>query len=108
MYVLDTIQSILNTTSQRDQSEIVIVVCLTDFDVEYNENLTTSIVRLYGQYIETGLIHIVQLARDLYPPLNNLKRNFNDVKERVTWRSKQVPFYYCEVLVFNSRNPCWF
>ncbi|KAI0240401.1 Alpha-1,3-mannosyl-glycoprotein 4-beta-N-acetylglucosaminyltransferase C, partial [Lamellibrachia satsuma] len=90
VYVLNTIQSIVNTTSPRDRDQIVIVVFLTDFDAAYNENLTATIVAVYGRYIESGLIHVVRVAREAYPPLDNLKRNFNDAKDRVTWRSKQV------------------
>lgn len=105
VYVLDTIQSIVNTTSPRDRDQIVIVVFLTDFDAAYKENLTATIVAVYGRYIESGLIHVVRVAREAYPPLDNLKSNFNDTKERVKWRSKQVTFSHQHnyaVLDFNS------
>ncbi|KAK2183790.1 hypothetical protein NP493_289g02003 [Ridgeia piscesae] len=89
VYVLDTIQSILNATSQTDRDRVVAVVFLTDFDVAYNTRLSAAIVERYGRHIDSGLIHVVQVARDVYPPLDGLKRNFNDAKERVSWRAKQ-------------------
>ena len=105
MYVLDTIQSILDTTSQTDRARVVVVVFLTDFDVAYNSRLSAAIVERYGRHIESGLIHVVQVARDVYPPLDGLKRNFNDAKERVYWRAKQVSAFgshYREVSSFRS------
>jgi len=31
-----------------------------------------------------------EVSREFYPPLENLKRNFNDEPARVSWRAKQV------------------
>ena len=44
-------------------------------------------------------MQILQVSPSAYPPLTNLKRNYNDAPERVYWRSKQVVdfafmFYY--------------
>ena len=44
-------------------------------------------------------MQIMQAHRDAYPPLQGLKRNYNDAEIRVKWRSKQVVdfafmFYY--------------
>ena len=80
----------MNETSPRDQSRIVLFVFLTDFDTAYNDKISAQSVRTYGGQIASGLIHIVQIAPDVYPPLTNLKRNYNDSSARVFWRSKQV------------------
>ena len=53
----------------------------------------------YPEYLQSGFIQIMQVPKTAYPPLENLKRNYNDAPERVYWRSKQVVdfafmFYY--------------
>ena len=77
-------------TSTADKTETVILVFLADFDREYNEKVVKEILNEHSSYVNMGFIQIVQLNKEFYPPLENLKRNFNDKPDRVMWRSKQV------------------
>ena len=42
------------------------------------------------------------MSRDFYPPLADLKHNFNDAPARVTWRAKQVIDF---ALMFTHARP---
>ena len=87
---MQTIASVVKTTTDRDKARVVLVVFLSDFDKDYNTKICGEISERYAEYITTGFIHIVQADENMYPNLANLKRNFNDKPERVKWRSKQV------------------
>ena len=47
----------------------------------------------YGEHLSSGFILIMEVDQSAYPPLDNLKRNYNDPPFRVKWRSKQVVDY---------------
>lgn len=101
-YLMQTLTSLVDETTPTERNDIVIIVFLADLDVDHNANATRQIVRRYEREIAAGFIQILRVAREYYPPLENLKRNFNDPPERVTWRAKQVADY---VLMFKyGRN----
>ena len=81
---------------------MVVVIFLADFDQSYNKRVAKQLMRKYNQYIDAGFIHILQISKDFYPQLSNLKQNFDDKPKRVKWRAKQVVDY--SVLFLYSRN----
>ncbi len=89
-YLVKTLTSLVDQTSLKDKAETVIVVFLADFDSNYNEKVVQNLTSLFMPQINMGFIQIIQASKDFYPPLTDLKRNFKDKPERVTWRSKQV------------------
>lgn len=92
-YLMATLASIDQETSAKEKTENVVVVFLADFDSEYNNNTAQEIAQAYSHHLETGFIQVVQVSKEFYPPLENLKRNFNDEPQRVSWRAKQVMDY---------------
>ena len=89
-YLVETLSSIIDKTSTEEKTKVVIVIFLADFDTEYNTGVVKVLTEKFMDYINMGFIQIIQATRDFYPPLTNLKRNFNDKADRVKWRSKQV------------------
>ncbi len=85
-----TLHSLVDETSLREKSETVVVIFLADFDTQYNENVVRNLTSSFLKYIDMGFFQIIQAAREFYPPLTGLKRNFKDKPARVSWRSKQV------------------
>ncbi len=53
----------------------------------------TLLIREYKEYITAGFLQIIQVSKDLYPPLRDLKRNFQDSEIHVSIRAKQVVDY---------------
>jgi len=92
-YLLSTIESILNTTTETERSDLKVVVFLADTDVSYNIQTTAVILKRYGGHVTSGLLTVIRVRPEFYPPLDGLKRNFDDSATRVRWRSKQVADY---------------
>lgn len=92
-YLMETLASIDQETSTKEKSENVVIVFLADFDTSYNNRTAMEIALKYGHHLQSGFIQVLQVSKDYYPPLENLKRNFNDEPSRVSWRAKQVMDY---------------
>lgn len=88
-YLMTTVASLLQHTTPEDRKNLVILIFLADLDHKYNLQVLTRLNETYLQQIQEGLIQIMMVPPHAYPELQNLKRNFNDVPLRVTWRSKQ-------------------
>ena len=58
--------------------------------MSYRNQVISFVMNHYKSFLETGLLQLISVNASIYPPLQNLKRNFNDADLRVTWRSKQV------------------
>lgn len=97
-----TLASIDQETSTKETSENVVIVFLADFDSSYNNRTASEIALKYGHHLQSGFFQVLQVSRDYYPPLENLKRNFNDEPSRVSWRAKQVMDY--ALMFLYSRN----
>ena len=89
-YLMQTLDSIIAQTSKTDKQSVVAVVFLADLDQNYNNETAYEIVKKYPKLIKSGFLQIIRVSKDYYPPLKNLKRNFNDAPDRVSWRAKQV------------------
>ena len=89
-YVMSTLQSVIETTSEREKLNTHVIVFLADFNEEYNEQVIANITNKYMLYVHSGFVIIIQASKDFYPPLTGLKQNFGDKEDRVHWRSKQV------------------
>ncbi|MFT7802290.1 alpha-1,3-mannosyl-glycoprotein 4-beta-N-acetylglucosaminyltransferase C-like isoform X2 [Arapaima gigas] len=88
-YLLDTLQSIFSQSSEEELQDIVVVVLLADFDMDWNQQVVNSISERFSIYILKGQLLVVHLPQEYYPPLEGLKRNYNDPPDRVSFRSKQ-------------------
>ncbi|XP_030623677.1 alpha-1,3-mannosyl-glycoprotein 4-beta-N-acetylglucosaminyltransferase C [Chanos chanos] len=88
-YLLDTLQSVFSQSSQKELSEMVVVVHLADFDDNWVKDTVKSISDRFSQQLAQGHLLVIRVAQENYPPLTGLKRNFNDPPDRVTFRSKQ-------------------
>lgn len=89
-YLDKTLSSLLDSLSTANSSHVTIVLFLADFSLTYRSTVTRHVTAKYSSLLDSGLILMLELDPSVYPPLRHLKRNFDDVSERVTWRSKQV------------------
>ena len=92
-YLLQTLASIVKMTSESEKRDVVVVVFLADFDMDSKTKTLKYITEIYAPYLNSGFIQVVQVSKDFYPNLENLKRNFRDKEHRVKWRAKQVVDY---------------
>lgn len=88
-YLLQTLESIFNQSSEEELSEMVVVVLLADFDLHWVFKMLDSIKKLFSKRLILGQLLVIHADEETYPPLKGLKRNFNDAPDRVSFRSKQ-------------------
>ncbi|XP_029429194.1 alpha-1,3-mannosyl-glycoprotein 4-beta-N-acetylglucosaminyltransferase C-like [Rhinatrema bivittatum] len=88
-YLLETLKSIFTQSSDPELKEMVVVVHLADFDMEWNSHTAKQISDKFSSHIALGRLLLIHAPQDMYPPLEGLKRNYNDPEERVKFRSKQ-------------------
>ncbi|XP_028265211.1 alpha-1,3-mannosyl-glycoprotein 4-beta-N-acetylglucosaminyltransferase C isoform X2 [Parambassis ranga] len=88
-YLVPTLQSLFSQSSPEECSSMVVVVLLADFDVNWRVDTVREIKTAFGSQLEQGQLVVIHVSQDWYPPLQGLKRNYNDAPERVTFRSKQ-------------------
>ncbi|XP_063968586.1 alpha-1,6-mannosyl-glycoprotein 4-beta-N-acetylglucosaminyltransferase-like [Lytechinus pictus] len=88
-YLSQTLDSLINKSSPKEQSDVIIVILLADFEEEKRSNLKKMIRDKYSSYLENGFMQVIQVPLSFYPPLENLKSNYKDSQTRVYWRSKQ-------------------
>ena len=88
-YFLKTLDSLLNCTSKKQFSEIVIVIFLADFNITWRYEMANIIGNTYSNLVNSGTIQVIEAPREFYPPLENLNHTYNDSEDRRKWRSKQ-------------------
>ncbi|XP_034270047.1 alpha-1,6-mannosyl-glycoprotein 4-beta-N-acetylglucosaminyltransferase-like [Pantherophis guttatus] len=88
-YLLDTLTSIFEQSSEEELKEMVVVVHLTDTDHKWNSQMALEIARRFPDQLHQRNVVVIHTPLEYYPPLEGLKRNFNDPEERVRFRSKQ-------------------
>jgi len=77
-YLLNTVQSVIEAMTSSERSEVKVVVFLADPDADYNRQTADDIVQQFGVHVESGLLTLLRVLPDFYPPLVGLKRNFGD------------------------------
>ena len=90
----------MNGLSKQEYAEVVIVVFLADFDLEYKKQVENTLRELFSEEVKDGLIHVAAPPRAYYPNFNSLPLFFHDSVARVYWRSKQSLDY--SFLYFHS------
>ena len=88
-YLLDTLEGLVNGLSRTEQSEVVIVVFVADFDADFRSRVQTDIMNTFPAEIQSGLIQCIIAPQGYYPPMENLPLLHGDSVQRVIWRSKQ-------------------
>ena len=88
-YLLDTVESLLNGLSKNEQSEVVIVVFIADFDSEFRKKVKTDLMKTFRSEVESGLIQCIIAPQGYYPAMKNLPLLRGDSVQRVIWRSRQ-------------------
>ncbi|CAI5777951.1 alpha-1,6-mannosyl-glycoprotein 4-beta-N-acetylglucosaminyltransferase-like [Podarcis lilfordi] len=88
-YLLETLQSIFQQSTREELREMVVVVHLADSDQEWNSQALEKIAKRFAPQVLLGRLLVIHAPSEYYPPLEGLKRNFNDAKDRVRFRSKQ-------------------
>lgn len=88
-YFMETLDSLLNCTSQQNIREIFVVIFLADFNQTWRYEMFNKIVRRYTNLVHDGTIQVIEAPRAFYPPLDNLLHTYNDSASKRKWRSKQ-------------------
>ena len=89
-YLMETLESLVNTTSDEQKQDIVVVVLVGSLDQTYNKQVVKTISHKFDLHVESGFIQVVQAHSRSYPDFSSLKLNFGDAPDRVKWRSKQA------------------
>ncbi|OCT82053.1 alpha-1,3-mannosyl-glycoprotein 4-beta-N-acetylglucosaminyltransferase C [Xenopus laevis] len=88
-YLLETIDSVFSHLNPEELEEVCLVVFLANQDQSLNLNMARKIQEKFASAINAGLLIVISTSFQNYPPLDNLKRNYNDLPDRVKFRSKQ-------------------
>uniref|UniRef100_A0A8C8SH64 Alpha-1,3-mannosyl-glycoprotein 4-beta-N-acetylglucosaminyltransferase C n=2 Tax=Pelusios castaneus TaxID=367368 RepID=A0A8C8SH64_9SAUR len=88
-YLLETLKSIFQQSTPEELKEMVVVVHLADPDSEWNARMVEDISARFTPYLLRGQLLVIHAPTESYPPLEGLKRNYNDAEDRVQFRSKQ-------------------
>ncbi|XP_034064567.1 alpha-1,3-mannosyl-glycoprotein 4-beta-N-acetylglucosaminyltransferase C-like [Gymnodraco acuticeps] len=88
-YLIPTLQSLFSQSSPEERSSMVVVVLLADFDISWRVSTVTEIKTAFALELEQGQLVVLHVPQEMYPPYTGLKRNYNDLPERVSFRSKQ-------------------
>jgi len=92
-----------------ERSEVKVVVFLADLDAAYNRRTADDIQRHYADHINSGLLTILRVQPDFYPPLVGLHRNFGDTVRTVrlfrssaNGRKPYVFLLYYYIIILNE------
>ncbi|XP_063802134.1 alpha-1,3-mannosyl-glycoprotein 4-beta-N-acetylglucosaminyltransferase C-like [Pseudophryne corroboree] len=88
-YLLTTIESIFHHSSQEELDQLIVVIYMANTKHTQNRKTAEEIERQFHSEIAAGHLIVISSYINAYPPLDNLKRNYNDPPNRVTFRSKQ-------------------
>ncbi|WAR03357.1 MGT4C-like protein [Mya arenaria] len=89
IYLFDTVDSIIDKTTESEKEEVTLVIMLCDLNSTYNTHISVNVYNTYQQHVESGFIQIIHTQRSIYPDLEHVKPTFNDTKDRLKWRAKQ-------------------
>ncbi|XP_069824138.1 alpha-1,6-mannosyl-glycoprotein 4-beta-N-acetylglucosaminyltransferase-like [Dendropsophus ebraccatus] len=88
-YLPTTLQSIFSHCSQNELKEVLVVVYLANTRHTDNSDTAREIYERFFSEIDAGHLLVISSYKAAYPPLDGLKRNYNDSPQRVHFRSKQ-------------------
>jgi len=77
-YLLDTVQSVIEGMTSSERSEVKVVVFLADLDADHKRQTADAILQQFETHVNSGLLTVLRVSPDFYPPLVGLKRNFGD------------------------------
>ncbi|PRD36534.1 UNVERIFIED_CONTAM: Mgat4c [Trichonephila clavipes] len=89
-YLHRTLQSVIESMSKSERSNVTILVLFVDMDAEVRQQRAKETALKFANSIESGLLQLYQVLPELYPRVNITRRTFNDSVNRIQWRSKQV------------------
>ena len=85
-----TLDSFINNTAVSERDDVTILVFAADTNQIHRREVLHFLQATYRQHLESGFLLLTTVRPESYPKLLGLKRNFNDSRDRVEWRSKQV------------------
>ena len=88
-YLLQTVQSLIDNMSDIDKNNTYIVIFLADLQDLPKAKVKAELSRTFGQYIDQGLVTVIEAYQGYYPSLTNIKKKYGDSDSRRTWRSKE-------------------
>lgn len=89
IYLYETLDSIIGKIAEVEHHRVTIVILVSDSNMTYNTELSSTIYERYQSHCDDGLIHVIQASKCIYPDLEHVKRTYNDTQPRLKWRAKQ-------------------
>nr|XP_054772872.1 alpha-1,3-mannosyl-glycoprotein 4-beta-N-acetylglucosaminyltransferase C-like [Lytechinus pictus] len=101
-YLTQTIDSLIDKSSPKERSDVIILIFLADFEEEKRSKLKVLIKRKI-LFSSRSWIHPSYPGPDVVLSfLENLKSNYGDSKTRVYWRSKQCVVDFAFMFFYGS------
>lgn len=89
-YLVNTLHNLFSKSTKEEMEDVAIIVFLADLGADaQKQQVKEQILKAFPNEVVNGDLLVVEAPADFYPPLVNLKRNFNDDPSRVYWRAKQ-------------------
>ncbi|PSN35353.1 Alpha-1,3-mannosyl-glycoprotein 4-beta-N-acetylglucosaminyltransferase B [Blattella germanica] len=88
-YLLATLQNIIESMSEEEAADSLIVVFIAEVEQEYVLQIAKQIETQFSEQVESGLIEVISPPASYYPDMDNLRETLGDPPERVRWRTKQ-------------------
>lgn len=89
MYLLDTLNSIINNTSEEEKAEITVIVLLSELNDTFINETSTLLSTEYNDHLKSGFLIIIRTCMCIYPSFEHIKQTFKDSEDRLLWRAKQ-------------------
>ena len=88
-YLPETLRSLVEQLHGNDKKDVHIVVFLADLTKKARISQWKTLEATVHWYVAQDILHVIEAPSEFYPPLDNLKKKYNDSAERIKWRSKQ-------------------
>ncbi|XP_033759215.1 alpha-1,6-mannosyl-glycoprotein 4-beta-N-acetylglucosaminyltransferase-like [Pecten maximus] len=106
-YFHTTLTSIINSTSLADRERIHIVVAVSYLNETCALEVKDTIKEIFDTHLKSGLLELIGIPVETYPPIHNLRKTFNDEEYRVQWRAKQN-IDYSFLMAYNSNRSSYY
>ncbi|XP_069115033.1 alpha-1,3-mannosyl-glycoprotein 4-beta-N-acetylglucosaminyltransferase C-like [Argopecten irradians] len=102
-----TLSSIINSTTHDDQKRIHIVVAVSFLNQTCALEVKHTVNEMFDTYVKSGLVELIGIPVEAYPPLHNLRKTYDDDEIRVRWRSIQN-IDYSYLMAYNVNRSTYY
>ncbi|CAH1777982.1 unnamed protein product [Owenia fusiformis] len=104
VYIMETLQSLIESLDEVEKSDCVIIVCIAEPEHDdYVKKTSSEVEKMFPDAVRSGLLEVISPPKIFYPSFKNLKETFGDPIDRVKWRTKQNLDYSFLMLYAKSK-----